>query len=410
MSWRTLLITVAGIFFTLLFLNQAPLPYLWIWLMWLGFATLGATRAGNSTVRAVYFNAGVVVACFLCLEVYALIEEQSATISDRNYARGYRSAHPHLGYGPNKGVMVDASLVVNRQTVYDVSYTINATGQRIGPLTPQPGKDCILFFGGSFAFGEGLHDDETLPWRVGERTGLATINFGFHGYGPHQMLSAIQNGVVEEAATCKPIAAIYWTLPDHVFRVAGYKLWDADGPRYILGPDGQALRAGTFADAITATDRALRKLRAKLDLSAAYRRFIGRYSGYEDEDIAIFLAVIAASRNELQARYPGIEFSVLFWDAPEDAINARLQAGIEAIPSRVYRVSASIPDLAVNRDAYTLAYDGHPTAATNEKLANYVVQEILAVPATHGTRALAMPLNPETAVQQNVPRQIKRPH
>lgn len=398
MSWRALSITIAGIFFTLLFLNQAPLPYLWIWLMWLGFATLGAMRADNSTVRAVYFNAGVVVALFLCLELYALIEEQSATLSDRNYARGYRTAHPHLGYGPNKGVRVGSSLVVNRQTIYDVAYTINSTGQRIGPFAPQPGKDCILFFGGSFAFGEGLSDDETLPWRVGELTGLATINFGFHGYGPHQMLAAIQNGIVEEAARCKPIAAIYWTLADHVFRVAGNKLWDIDGPRYIVGPDGQALHTGTFADAIAATDRILHKLRAKLDLSAAYRRFIGRYSRYEDEDIAIYLAVIAAARDELQARYPGIEFSVLFWDAPADQINARLQADIAAIPVRLYRVSASIPDLAVNRDAHTLAYDGHPTAATNETLAYYVVQEIL-----------AMSLNPATVMQTNTARQIKSP-
>lgn len=383
MNWRALLIIAVAIFLTLLFLNQLSLPYLWIWLMWLGLAVLGVRRAQSTNLRAFYVNAAVVVAFLLCLEVFALVRDHPAQTSDRNYDRGYRTSHPYLGYAPNPGVAAGSSLVVDDTTIYDVKYTINATGQRIGPLPPQPGKACILFFGGSFTFGEGVEDNETLPWRAGELTGIPTINFGFHGYGPHQMLSAIENGLVDEAAAdCRPVAAVYSTVIEHVFRSAGKAFWDTDGPRYVADGSGLARHTGTFADYATGLDRAIHKVRSKLDLSAAYRRFIGSYSRYQDDDIAIYLAVIATAQERLRAKYPGIEFSVLFWDQHRNEVSTGLQAGIEAIPARLFKVTDAIPDLSENWGIYTLAYDGHPTALANEKLANFVVREVLAEPAS----------------------------
>ena len=381
MNWRALLIFAVAILLTLLFLNQAPLPYVWIWLLWLSLAVLGAKRAPGTNASAVCVNAAVVIAFLLGLEIFAVVVEHPAETSDRNYDRGYRTAHPHLGYAPNPGVAADSSLVVDGTTIYDVTYTINATGQRVGPLPPQPDQACILFFGGSFTFGEGLQDIETMPWRVGEMTGTPTINFGFHGYGPHQMLSAIENGIVAEAANCRPVAAIYSTVIEHVFRSAGKAFWDTEGPRYVLADNGRAEYKGTFADHATRLDRAGQKIRNKLDMSAAYRRFVGRYTRYQDEDIATYLAVVATAQERLREQYPGIEFSVLFWDQHRNEVSVRLQADIQAIPARLYKVSDAIPGLADNWSSYTFPYDGHPTASANEKLANFVARKVLSGPA-----------------------------
>lgn len=85
------------------------------------------------------------------------------------------------------GTVAKASLTVRGETVYDVTYNIDErygrkTSSSVRTVSAQ--KD-LYFFGGSFVFGEGVEDDETLPsivaraapdWRV--------TNFGFPGHGP----------------------------------------------------------------------------------------------------------------------------------------------------------------------------------------------------------------------------------
>jgi hypothetical protein len=52
-------------------------------------------------------------------------------------------------------------------------------------------------FGCSFTFREGVEDREAMPYLVGELSKYIVYNFGFHGYGAHQMLSALEYGIVD---------------------------------------------------------------------------------------------------------------------------------------------------------------------------------------------------------------------
>jgi hypothetical protein len=99
-------------------------------------------------------------------------------------------------------------------------------------------------------FGEGVQDDETLPWHVGSLTGgrYATRNLSYHGWGPHQMLAALQSGRAERAARCEVTQVIYMAYYSHALRVAGRIPWDRHGPRYVLDDSGHAVRAGYFSD------------------------------------------------------------------------------------------------------------------------------------------------------------------
>ena len=65
--------------------------------------------------------------------------------------------------------------------------SVDKRGLRVEPpLAPSHGDRCVLFFGCSYTFGEGVNDTETLPYRTGVLAEglLRMINFGLHSYGP----------------------------------------------------------------------------------------------------------------------------------------------------------------------------------------------------------------------------------
>ena len=89
-----------------------------------------------------------------------------------------------------------------------------------------------------------------MPYLVGERSGnrFRVYNFGFHGYGPHQMLAALTGGRVQDTVDCQPTHVVYQAIVPHVERVSGLATWDRHGPRYVETQDGGVRLAGRFDD------------------------------------------------------------------------------------------------------------------------------------------------------------------
>ncbi|MEI6128295.1 MAG: hypothetical protein WCQ99_17240, partial [Pseudomonadota bacterium] len=85
-----------------------------------------------------------------------------------------------LGYRPRPNLHFSAFHKVNNRVSYDAAYTIDEYGRRLTPGLNEWGKDFfILFFGCSFTFGEGLQDNETLPFYVSEYAGrYRAYNYG----------------------------------------------------------------------------------------------------------------------------------------------------------------------------------------------------------------------------------------
>ena len=80
-------------------------------------------------------------------------------------------------------------------------YTIGPNGLRVSPPYEEVADvPCALFFGGSFTFGTGVEDDEALPYVAGilSEGKYRVYNFGYRGYGPHQMLAALESGLRSE--------------------------------------------------------------------------------------------------------------------------------------------------------------------------------------------------------------------
>jgi hypothetical protein len=212
----------------------------------------------SSLANGMFFNLAFLSFILGCLEIYSYFTKTPMPQYEGDaYRTKYMIPNDTLGYGPIAGAIVEARKVLGPRLIYRVTYTIGENGLRI---TPEDGDNrCILFFGDSFTFGEGVEDQQSMPYIVAELSKRKTYNFGFHGYGPHQMLSAIEHGLVDRIVDCEPHWVIYSALPQHVARSAGYWLWDEHGPKYVV-ENGHAQYVGHFDDQNSELDEIQRKI------------------------------------------------------------------------------------------------------------------------------------------------------
>ena len=327
--------------------------------------------------KAALFNVGAVI-LILGLTEFFLTSRNSGAESSRarlEFSRpeGFYLSNDDLGYRPSADYHSTVKFHFDDQLIFDVEYSTDADALRISPLQEQDEEmACVLFFGGSYTFGAGVSDDEAMPYLVGLKSGGQHVvrNFGFGGYGPHQMLAAIESGLVERAARCHPRYAIYQALNFHVMRSAGKFRSDLHGPRYRLSDEGEVQRSGNFDDhALPAW------LRTRLEKSAIITRYWGSADATE-EDLRLFHAIVHRAQYLLERHYPDIEFHILYWDygVPELFGSESERAGLS-----VHRLTKLLPlgDRQALESSYQIPHDGHPNARTHQLIADYVLREIL---------------------------------
>jgi hypothetical protein len=285
-------------------------PYVWLcggfFLICL-YLSLGATR---SWLKAVWLNLGLAILTLGGFEMYVGLQDSRTQLS---YDPEYHVAHPILRYAAQKDHVGTSTRHDQGQVTFDVQYTIDANGLRVSPpATAEESGDCILFFGGSFTFGEGVQDEETMPYQVGLKTQdqYQVYNSAFHGYGPHHMLTALEHKVVEEAIQCAPRYVIYPAIVAHAARVAGRAFWDRHGPRYVF-EEGRVVFRGRFSDDSLFSDDVYDQFRKSAISQRVMRK---KAEQVEPQDIQLFGASVAAARDHVETHYPGSVFHVLLWD------------------------------------------------------------------------------------------------
>jgi hypothetical protein len=247
-------------------------------------------------------------------------------------------------------------------------------------VTPSPGGS-VLFFGCSFTFGEGVQADETVPYQVGIQSQgrYKVYNFGFHGYGPNQMLAFMERGRLREVVDTPPRFAIYQALPDHVARVAGKIPYGKHSPRYRLDAEGTIRLNGHFDDGQKPHSPFQSHFREQLRKSAMYRALENLRPRTDEDNVRLLLATVRTSRDLLEAEFPGIQFRVILWRnfAYERQLYEELEKGFKNMNIPVYPVVSILPDYSTDSSKYLLAQlNGHPNALANCPVANYVVTKI----------------------------------
>jgi hypothetical protein len=380
---------------SLLSLKYFTIPYFWIFLA--GATALFVTAAMDTARRALWFNVACLSVGLAIFEYYIWTSGdrgfQARRVYEGNFAELF-APHGQLGWAPRAGTLVTQKLSFDGELLYDARYTIGPDGLRISsPSTDghEAPPECILFFGDSFTFGQGLADHETLPFRVHAESAkrYRTYNFGVNGYGPHQMLSALQHGLVQDAVQCDPEQVshvFYQAITDHLRRSAGRLWWEERGPRYVLAENGGVRFEGRFEDdADYDRGRSLTRIvGTQIIKSMIYQSVVeGRYvHKYSRDVIDLFLEIIDEARRVALTNYPAAEFHVLLWDE-DNADNRAISEGLRQRGITAHLMSDILPNYRpddLNKVYRIHERDPHPNALANELIAQYVVEEILSSP------------------------------
>ena len=248
------------------------------------------------------------------------------------------------------------------ETIYAATYTIGEDGFRVTPGDGQGGARRIDLFGGSFAFGQGLEDDETLAYYLGLALGAETRNFGIVGGGPHEALA-----ILESERDTEGVVNVLLTAAWHSVRIACMRPWSGGAPRFRLDPDGTLVRDGVCPEEnATPLVRTLRHSEIFSVLERAYG-VLGRES-ISESLYTLYVAVIdriaALSRERGQALVIAYIGTESLHGVPLD--NAALIRRLEAGGAVVIDVSLAPSPGQLSADYYIHELDTHPTALANE--------------------------------------------
>jgi hypothetical protein len=121
-----------------------------------------------------------------------------------------------------------------------VKYSIGEDGFRVTPVASTRDTQRINFLGDSFTFGEGLKDNETLPYFIHEAIkNISVKNLGFPATGVHQALA-----ILESERDMTGAINFLLTSPWHAVRSSCKPIWTIGSPKYEIQSNGALVRVG----------------------------------------------------------------------------------------------------------------------------------------------------------------------
>ncbi|MHC4567912.1 MAG: hypothetical protein ACYTE3_19385 [Planctomycetota bacterium] len=391
MHWKSQLVILA-VLISFSSLKYFVVPYAWICFVWFAVLICILKSTRSEKVKVVCFNVGVVLLLLGASELYLYAQDRPVLqeLKRRNRLRSEARNQEGelvprtqeddiLGYAPPKNQTIQWKRYYGNDLLFDVSYTIDNHGLRVPPPYRE-GSDSgsILFFGGSYTFGYGVNDNETVPYLVGLETNaqFQVYNFGLCGYGPHQMLASIESGLLADTIDCEPRYAIFTAIIEHAYRCAGRTLWDWHGPKYALSENGQVVHQGHFDDGVVPESRVARMLKNQLRKSRLVTRV--RLRPINRDAVELMVGIIDASRTALRSDYPECEFHVVLWDKQKMWMSREIISGLRSRGIKIHLVSDILPDYFENEVKYHVSeFDHHPNRLANKTMAQYISREII---------------------------------
>ncbi len=292
------------------------------------------------------------------------------------YAYDFFRPDELLGYRPRPDAQVTSIKKSDDTIIYDVVYSIDDYQRRLTPLENGAQRtQFLLFFGGSFVFGEGVNDAETLPFYVGQgASDYRPYNYGLSGYGPQQMLAKLQSNELAGEVPEKEGGAIYVFIDGHVERAIGsmfvYNAWGDRMPYYTTDWGGNLIRKGNFN-----TGRPLLStLFRTLDKSEIARYYTLNIPGaLRDSHYRFAVRLMAEARDMFREKFKSDQFYVLIYPDEGDYFED-MAAHLAAAELKVlnYDELLKLDEAA----GLAIAGDGHPTAKAHQIVAQHIVADL----------------------------------
>lgn len=139
------------------------------------------------------------------------------------------------GFLANSGNYFSKKSSSDGNLIYDVTYLINQNGFRKTPQFYEKNENTIYinFYGGSFTFGEGVAQNETLPAFFSKlsKKNVIVNNYGFHGWGVNSSLMLLKDNLKKNKYDQ---VNILLTFPEHALRSACKPKYSINSPKYKI--------------------------------------------------------------------------------------------------------------------------------------------------------------------------------
>lgn len=232
--------------------------------------------------------------------------------------------------------------------------------------------------GGSFVFGIGLEDEQTLPWLLNKsQLKYRVYNLGFSGYGPNDLLARALNHFLFPSGGPKKGVAVY-VFNSHFDRALNTMEVVAEWASHMsavgeISP-GKFKYLGQFEEVYP--------LRTKV-YKWFWNRFIVQYFRlnwpiYTDERYDYVGRMIAALREEYwQSTSRENEFYVVFYPHPIDSFDRqKMRQALEK--QKIYFLDYSVHDISHLTDKpAVIKYDGHPNELANQIFSQLLIKDLL---------------------------------
>lgn len=276
---------------------------------------------------------------------------------------GYNERIEGFGYRPNPGIYTSRKLSSAGEEIYDVVYTIGDDGYR----NDIHNTDYTAYiYGGSFTFGEGLNDNETLSYYLFQNHGISSKNVGIHGYGFHQALYNIEQVLVPQREN---IVNVLLTAPWHALRSSCKPSYSGGTPKYQITSTGLQLMGTCSGGGIIG--RVLQKSKVISLINSIFQN----ENIITDSDIDLYLEIIREIARHSENN--NSEILIGYIDA-ESKMLEKTSWSNESIISELSKYSAVV-DLTLaeateelNPMFYIHELDMHPSAIANEHRAKLI--------------------------------------
>jgi len=305
----------------------------------------------------------MIVACSLVFGLVLLeaLTAKSERVSGAVVEKGFFAYRPGIGWGA-AGPGTFPARKIDRQSgtvIFDVTYSIDDTlSRKTESLADGP---TVAFFGDSFTFGEGVNDGETMPQAFADLTNhrLHVLNLGFPGYGPHQVLHALETGTFDSALGSRVRLIVLMTAPWHAERTACRLTYTLRGPSYRLR-DGHLEYGGACNDGLSLV------LREWIQDTALYKAAIDPYRRRIDhDDVELYIRIVLATVDLARTKY-GAATLIPYLPVGDEYLR---QTGFTdaSIVDRFRDGGATVIDASLSKERAEGAIidipgDGHPTA------------------------------------------------
>ena len=313
----------------------------------------------------------IFIGLFITAILLAIIETGFSWLNSGHSSpsRGYYSAplyepSPELGFKNKPNVRVQSIQFYDDQVVYDVTQITDQFGRRITPSRPAS-KAFILFMGGSYTFGWGVEDLETLPSQVAQLApDYAVYNYGVNAYGTNHLLAKLEQDDLRNEITQEKGALIYTFIDGHVMRNIGtFKIHFSRGhhmPYYNhdLERQGTLISGRPFLSAVYGL----------MGNSQLVSYFGLDFPKITDEHYRFTGRIIGKAQQEFKRQFPDSEFYLLLFPNNSQRILPFLQQ--EQIQYLDY-------SQLLGQDAgYRIPHDGHPAAKAYKAIAEQIVSDL----------------------------------